>query len=141
MISYHTTQSSCKRNVIIFHITTTVQIILDTVTPITLVSRSAEFKMAVSYREPPSRACTGHMYAGGSFLAGNTHRCSSPECSEWPVETQGERGRSCQSTDHTDRERERERWREGGSRERTELRLQSTHQSSSHTNRTEGFHR
>lgn len=36
----------------------------------------------------PIHACTGHMSGGGFFQAGNTHMCSLPEYSGWPVNEQ-----------------------------------------------------
>lgn len=44
----------------------------------------------LTYRGQPSHVCTGHMFVGESSPAGNTHMCSSPVCSEWPVETETE---------------------------------------------------
>lgn len=49
----------------------------------------------LTYRGLPSHVCTGHMSVGESSLAGNTHMCSSPVCSEWPAETETES--PCQS--------------------------------------------
>lgn len=53
----------------------------------TIFRHTNHTKNGPTYREPPSHVCTGHMFVGESSLAGNTHMCSSPVCSEWPVET------------------------------------------------------